>query len=297
LSKLSRLLLRRNWLLAISLLVLFELLYSEQVTADDQRLRLNPNSMHWAFSAFFGTGWYEVSNSESVFILRAPMQQTWRTSSLVEGQRSLGIEFHYPVTLGLHQFGSFNDFADVDNFGSVAFTPGIEVEIPVTEKWYLRPVVHVGWGKETNGGDSAWIYYWGIKSRFTPGKGSLDWSVLNALYYAGYHGESGDSGSLTMAMAGAEFRHPLQAGLGSYEELQLNWHLTYSWLFDKAEFSLRNGFSQTVNDQWELGFALAPRGRKFRIGFMSFEQLGLSFHTSSSGDYRAVSINVSSPFY
>lgn len=283
--------------MAISLLVFFELLYSAQVSADDQRLRTNPSSMHWAFSTFFGTGWYEVSNSESVFILRAPMQQTWRTSSLVEDQRSLGIEFQYPVTLGLHNVDSFTDFTNVDNFGSVAFTPGIEVEIPVTEKWYLRPVVHVGWGKETNGGDSAWIYYGGIKSRYSPAWGKVDWSVLNALYYAGYHGESGDSGSVSMAMIGAEFHHPLRAGLAKYSELQLNWHLTYSWLFDAAEFSLRNGFSQTVNDQWELGFALAPRGRKFKIGLMSFAQLGLSFRSSSNGDYRAVSINVSSPFY
>jgi hypothetical protein len=59
---------------------------------------------------------------------------------------------------------------------------------------------------------------------------------------------------------------------------------------------LRSGSNQTIDDQWELGFALTPRHRKFKIGFMSFEQLGLSFHTSSSGEYRAVSINVSSPF-
>ncbi len=254
------------------------------------------NGMHWAFSAFFGTGWYEVSNSESVFILRAPMQQTWRTSSWQEGQRELGVEFHYPVTLGLHNVDSFNDFTDVNNFGSLAFTPGIEVEIPVTEKWYLRPLVHAGWGKETNGGDAAWIYYGGIKSRFAPGLGDLDWSVLNAWYYAGYHEDSGDSGSVSMAMAGAEFHHPLQASLANGDELQLNWYVTYSWLFDEAEFASKSGFNQTIHDQWELGFALAPRNRKFKIWFLNFEQLGLSFRASSDGEYRAVSFNASSPF-
>ena len=253
--------------------------------------------MHWAFSAFFGTGWYEVSNSESVFILRAPMAQTWRTSSWHEGQRKLGIEFHYPVTLGLHNADSFDDFTNVQNFGSVAFTPGIEIEIPVTEKWYLRPVAHFGWGTETNGGDSAWIYYGGIKSRYTPAVGKLDWSLLNALYRASYQGESGDSSSITMAMVGAEFHHPLQASFASHDDLQLNWHLTYSWMFDEAEFALRNGFSQSVNDQWELGFALAPQARKFKIGFMSFEQLGLSFRASSNGEFHAITINASSPFH
>jgi hypothetical protein len=257
----------------------------------------NHNGMHWAFSAFFGTGWYEVSNSESVFIMRVPMEQTWRASSLTGEHRSLGVEFHYPVTLGLHSVDNLGDIADFDNFGSVAFTPGVEIEIPVTEKWYLRPVAHVGWGQETDGGDSAWIYYGGIKSRFSPALGSLDWSILNALYYSGYHDNSGDSGSVTTAMAGAEFHHPLLGGFAGRDDLQLNWHLTYSWLFDQAEFSLRNGFSQSIDDQWELGFALAPRNQKFKIWFLSFEQLGLSFHTSSDGEYRAISINASSPFH
>lgn len=283
--------------LLIGLLLLFGLLCGRQASAKEPQLQTTVSSMHWAFSAFFGTGWYEVSNSESVFILRAPLQQTWRTSSYVDGQRSPGIEFHYPVTLGVHNADNLGDFTDIDNFGSLSFTPGIELEIPVTGKWYLRPLAHPGWGKETNGGDSAWIYFGGIKSRYTPEWGKLDWSLLNALYYAGYNGESGDRGSVSMAMTGAEFHHPLQAGFAGRDDLQLNWHLTYSWLFDEAEFDLRNGFSQTIDDQWELGFALTPRGSKFKIGFMSFEQLGLSFRASSNGDYRAITINARSPFH
>lgn len=290
-------------------LLLCALLSSQAASAQDQvasgdtsgdvsgETRGEVSSTHWAFSAFFGTGWYEISNSETVFIIRAPLSQAWRSSGFADQQRTLGIEFHYPLTFGLHNADSLDDFTDVDNFGSVAFTPGIEVEIPVNEKWYLRPVAHLGWGTETNGGESAWIYYGGIKSRYTPGGGKLDWSVLNALYRAGYSDESGDKGSITMAMAGAEFRHPLGGSLAGYDSLQLNWHLTYSWLFDEAEFGLRSGVSQTVDDQWELGIALAPRDRKVKLWFLSFDQLGLSFRSSSDGAYRAITINVSSPFY
>jgi len=255
------------------------------------------SGMHWAFSAFFGSGWYEVADSESVFILRAPLVHTFADSSWGDGQRGLGIELHYPITLGLHNVDSFDDFTDTDNFGSIAFTPGIEVEIPVTQKWYLRPLLNVGWGTETHGGESAWIYYGGVKSRYTPGTGKLDWSVLNALYRAGYHDESGDQSSLTLAMAGAEFRHPLQTALAGRDDLQLNWHLTYSWLFDEAEFGLKSGFSQSVDDQWELGIALAPRKRSFKVWFLTFEQLGLAFRSSSDGTYRAITINASSPFH
>lgn len=288
-------------LLLLGCLLPVLLVFSRTASADGENL----NSMHWAFSAFFGTGWYEVSDSESVFILRAPLKQTWRESAYADGQRQPGIEFHYPVTLGLRNLGKFDDFVDSDNFGTVALTPGVELEIAVTEKWYLRPLLHMGWGKEADGDDSAWIYYGGIKSRYSPGSGKLDWSLLNALYYAGYNSREGGSGSVSTAMMGAEFHQPLAAKFASRADLQLNWHLTYSWMFDAAEFGLRSGLGsdlgsglgQTVNDQWELGLALAPRGRTFRFWFMTFEQLGLSLRSSSNGDFRAIAINVSSPFH
>lgn len=285
------------------------MLFSGAASADAE----NSRPMHWAFSAFFGTGWYEVSNAESVFVVRAPLKHTWRESAYSDGQGQPGIEFHFPVTLGLHDLDEFNDFIDTENFGTVAFTPGVEFEIPISGKWYLRPLAHFGWGKETDGDDSAWIYYGGIKSRYTPATGKLDWSLLNALYHAGYNSREGGSGSVSTAMVGAEFHHPLAAEYGARGDLQLNWHLTYSWMFDPAQFGLRNdpgndpgngassdpriGLAQTVDDQWELGLALAPRDRSFKLGFMTFDQLGLSLRSSSSGDFRAIAINVSSPFY
>jgi len=287
----------KNWcLLATIVTLICGLVPGQAVNAEDRTL----NSMHWAFSAFFGTGWYEVSDSKSVFVMRVPLQQTWRHSNFDDGQRQPGIEFHYPLTLGLQNVDEFDDFVDSENFGTVAFTPGVEFEIPVSEKWYLRPLVHFGWGEETDGGDSAWIYYGGVKSRYTPGSGRRDWSLLNALYYAGYSSREGGSGSVSTAMMGAEFHHPIKAGFAGRGDMQLNWHVTYSWMFDPADFGLRgprSGLGQTVNDQWELGLALAPRGRSFKFWFMTFEQLGLSFRSSSDGDYRAIAINFSSPFY
>ena len=256
----------------------------------------NSSGTHWALSAFFGTGWYDVANSESVFIVRTPFQQSLRQSSWTDGQGSLGIELHYPVTVGLHNVSDLGDISNPDNFATYAFTPGIELEIPVTEKWYLRPLVHAGWGKETNDGDSAWIYYGGIKSRYSPGKNGVDWSLLNGLYYAGYNSDEGGNGSVSMAMTGAEFHHLLKSGFAGRDDLQINWHLTYSWLFDEANFETRSGLSQTIRDQWELGIALAPHNSRFKLWFMSFEQLGLSYRRSSDGDFRAISLNFSSPF-
>ena len=108
--------------------------------------------------AFFGTGWYQVDANRTVYIVRVPPSQTLRESSIDKnGKRSLGIELQYPLTFGLHQLDDLDDFLDFDNFATVSFTPGVHVDIPVTEKWHLRPYAHIGWGTETESTDSAGI--------------------------------------------------------------------------------------------------------------------------------------------
>ena len=52
----------------------------------------------------------------------------------------------------------------------------------------------------------------------------------------------------------------------------------------------------SIRDEWEIGLALGLRDRKIRIAFFGFEQLGLSYKTSSNGDYRAITFNLRSPF-
>ena len=256
---------------------------------------------HWAYSAFFGTGWYELSDNRSVFIFRVPPEQHLReavytpASSDGPAQRQFGIELRYPLSFGLHNVSEIDGILDPANVGTVSFTPGIEISIPVTEKWWLRPLVHAGWGTETGSGSSAWIYYGGIKSRFTP-QGAPDWSLLNALYYAGYDAGNEGSEQLASAMAGAEFRHSLPWVTSGGQRMNLDWHFTYSWLIDEAEFQLTRQISQSLHDEWELGIALRRSGKPLNLWFMEFEHVGLAYHWSSDGDYRAITLNLSSPF-
>ena len=251
---------------------------------------------HWAFAAFFGTGWYRISGDRSVFVMRVPPRQTLATSSFdADGERRLGIEIHYPLTFGLNQVDELPGLADIDNFGSVSFTPGVELEIPLTARWYLRPFAHVGWGKETDGGASAWIWYGGVKSRYTPPSKRLDWSLLGGLYYAGYDPDDAARNELSTAMLGAEFHQPLGRAAAE-RDWSLDWHLTYTWLYDEAEFVAPRTLGTTVSDQWEFGLALRRPGRDLRLGGLHFEHAGLSFRWSSDGEYRASALNLRSPF-
>ena len=265
---------------------------------DDRQAREDPaRQVHWAMGSFFGTGWYQVDANRSMYIFRIPPRQTLRESSLdSDGKRTLGVEVQYPFSFGLHKLDDLNDFIDVDNYATVSFTPGVQVEIPVTEKWYLRPYAHLGWGTEVNSGDSAWIYYGGIKSRYRLGSGESRWSLLNAVNYAGYNPEYEKRGRYASFMTGVEFDHPLKGVTLGDDEAWLNWHLTYNYLFDKLNFHVDEDVVESINDQWELGLALGKGDKKMKFWFLSFEHVGLSFKWSSNGTYKAISLNMRSPF-
>jgi hypothetical protein len=266
---------------------------AEAVTTAEDPAR----QVHWAMGAFFGTGWYRVDNNRNVYILRVPPSQTLRESSIdTNGKRALGIEIQYPVSFGMHNLDALDDFLDFDNYATVSFTPGVQVEIPVTEKWYLRPYANLGWGTELSSNDSAWIFYGGIKSRYRLGGDQVDWSLLNSLNYAGYNPDVGSRGKYGSFMTGLEFDHPLKGLSWGGEDLWLNWHLTYNYMFDAINFHIADDQVESVRDQWELGLALGKGSKKMKFWFLKFEHVGLSFKTSSNGVYQAISVNMRSPF-
>jgi len=266
-------------------------------TGNSRLLEDPARQVHWAMGAFFGTGWYKVDDNRNMYIFRIPPRQSLSESSIDDkGQRKLGIEILYPLTFGLHDLDEIPDFIDFDNFATVSFTPGIQLEIPVTEKWYLRPYAHFGWGTETNSSDSAWIYYGGIKSRYVLGSGRTEWALLNGLYFAGYKPEFENRGRFGSFMTGLEYARPLRNFELGGDALWLNGHITFNYFFDKLNFHVDDDLVESVDDQWEIGLALSKGSKKMKFWFFHFEHVGLSYKWSSNRTYRAISVNLRSPF-
>lgn len=253
--------------------------------------------VHWAMGAFFGTGWYQVEENRSMYIFRVPPRQILREPVLgKDGRRTLGIQIQYPLTFGLHDLKDIPDFLDFDNYATISFTPGIQLEVPVTDKWDLKPYINLGWGIETNSSESAWIYYGGIRSRYRLGDGRFNWSLLNGAYFAGYKPEFEDRGKFGSVMAGLEFEQPLANLLTNRDDLFLNWQVTYNYFFDLLNFHYDDDSVESINDQWELGLALGKGDKRFKLWIFSFEQFGLSYKWSSNRRYRAITLNFTSPF-
>ncbi len=254
-------------------------------------------AVHWAYAAFLGTGWYKLDSNRQVFVLRIPPRWYFRDSSIDEsGKRQLGIEFHFPLTFGLHKLEQLDDFIDFDNIGTVSFNPGVEIEIPVSDRWRLRAYGHLGWGKETTSDESAWIYDAGFKSRYSFQSGNLDWAIVNEVFLAGYSETGAGSDSLTGMMAGLDFSYPITFGSSTRDALKLNWDVSYRWYENDPSFPRIASEPVSIEDEWELGLAIARRDGPIKIWFLKFEHLGLSYRFNSDGSFRAITVNFHAPF-
>jgi len=277
-------------LLALALMPLPSLQAQERSPSPEE------NTIHWAYSAFLGTGWYQVSRELDVYVLRAPLSWNWReTGPVAAGWRGAGVTFDFPITFGLYQLDDLDDLVDFDNVGTVSFTPGVEFEWNVNEKWALRAYGHAGWGVDTTNEEDAWMWDLGLRSRYAPDEAQR-WGLFTEVFTAGYRPDDGASSTLGGYGAGLEYHQPVPWTSNAGEPLHVAWDLAYRWYGDELTFNTRRQFSTAIDDEWRLGIALALRDRRMRFWWFEFDQLGLAFRTSSDGEFRALTFNISGPF-
>ena len=276
----------------LALILLCTSLYAEERNSQPE----SPD-LHWAFSSFLGTGWYQIDDFRSAFILRIPPRQTVRESWFNSRQdRGIGIEIKYTTTLGLLSFDELPNTKDVLNVGAFSFTPGVELEIPVTRNFYLRPFAHFGWGKEFEFDTESWIWFGGIKSRYRFPGSSNNLAIIGNIYYAGHNpseGENGDLGGVGLGMEGS-----IPLGSWSYGEttLDLDWHVMYTHLGNAPIFSNPSNTSTTLEEMMEFGLALSPRDGNWNLWLWKPERLGLGVKWDPGSDFLAFTINFTSWF-
>jgi len=261
--------------------------------------------MHWAYASFFGTGWYNIEGGGEVYALRVRPGWTWRESAIdSDGNRSLGFQFRLPLTLGLHKFdfGEIGEALDLDNASAISFVPGVEIEIPVNQRWMLKPIAYAGWGTELRHSNYAWIYWAGLKSRLAFKSGDLDWALVNSLSYVGYNPSVGDNADVVPLLTALEFQRPMGDVMMGGDQVFLNWHVAYTKQLDDPGLQL--GFrssdteftSKNVADQWELSIAFSKGSERMRWWLLSWDRVGLAYKASSNGDFEGIAITFSSIF-
>jgi hypothetical protein len=269
------------------------------LTADAFSQSEDVSTIHWAYSTWFGTGWYQIGDERDAFAVRYAPRRPLRKASLDEdGTRTIGIELRLPITVGLNHFplddvrGSFNP----QNLANISVTPGIYFDVPMNARWTLRPFVAAGWGTVLNGDESAWTYWSGIRSRVAFKPGAWDVGLLNAIGFVGYTPSSGPSSKFWPITTAVEMAKPLGTLRHAGQQLLLHTLLGYTYFQADLDIIRRDLSTEPISDQWELGLAVSKADAMIRIWRFEFDRLGLSYRFSSDGELKGIGIVFGSMF-
>jgi hypothetical protein len=282
------------YVVALTLLAMPALAVSQETEPDP-----DPASVHWAYSAYFGTGWYTVPGDRDVFVVRMTPRWTWSDAAFSEGgSRTLGKYLKFPVSAGLNRF-DYDDpleAVDLDNVSFLSVNPGIDVEIPVNSRWALRPYASVGYAHAFGSGDAAWTYWAGVKSRVSFSAEKFDWHLVNQVGYVGYTPDVGPSDEFWPLSAALEFDHPTGDPADGAKQLHFHWRVAYTAFGRNLVFNGNPAGELEISDQWEIGAAVGRKESPIRIWFLNFDRLGIGYRRSSSGDLKGVTFFFRSMF-
>jgi hypothetical protein len=252
---------------------------------------------HWALASVIGTGWYQIEGGRSAFILTVPPRQVLRESSIDDaGNRQVGIFINYDTAIGFYNIKDIPEIVDSDNFSTVSFTPGVELEFPIYPDWYIRAYANLGWGTSFGEGVSAWIYYAGIKSRFLFGGSDRKWALLNGVSYAGLNPEGGSSKSIAGVFTGIEYSHVFAESRSDDTSHMLHWQLGYTFVDDSIDIITRDDSIQSIGNTAEIGLAISRPDQPYRLWILNFDRLGLTYTLDSNGKFKSITMNFTSWF-
>ncbi len=282
-----------HWLCRLTMLFV-------SLTLPQSVLAVGAANIHWAYSTYFGTGTYKIGDAATVAVVRPTPGWTFRESAIDDdGNRTLGWRFRLPVAIGYHNFDFRNipEIIDPGNVVTVSVTPGIEMDIPVTRRWLLRPLLYVGWGTVTESSESAWSYWAGVKSRYSWNTGKLEWSLLNSISYVGFNPNADRTEGMVPIMMGFEWAYPFANFKMDNVPFELSWHLVYTSFQNDLDIPpfLRPD-TERVTELWQVGVALGRQGRKFEFWKFKWDRIGLAFERGGNNKLRGVKIYFSSIF-
>ena len=253
----------------------------------------NTPDVHWAYASFFGTGWYKVSDTREAFVIKAsPRWSVGEPGYDDAGDRVFGYTLRAPLTLGLTRFGldDISSIIDPGNLSTLSAGLVAEMDIPVNERFFIRPIAEIGYGTVLGENNSAWTWRAEARSRYSFLAGKLDWSLLTSIGITGYEPNIGDSDNFSYASLFAEFAYPVKWMTTQDSQKMLYWHLGYMAFVDDIEFSTGTVQADSVGNYWQFGLAMGKRDKPIKVWFMKFDRLGLAYKYGDKGRLRGINI-------
>ena len=275
----------RCWLLPVALVVL--LLQATPAMPQD----VDPPTVHWAYASYFGTGWYKISDQQSAFIANfAPEWISGPATWLGDWGTDAAYRVRVPITIGVARldFEDVPGILDPDNLSTASIGLSADVDVPLSERFSMRPGAHLSYGTVVGGSDYAWTYRGDVRAKYRLGSGKRDWALIGAIGAVGYDGNSGANDSFSYVTIATEFAHSLRHFSTEERKALLYWHVAYTDLLNRIAVQGRQGEFEEITNYWQVGLAFGKRDEDIKLWFLRFERLGLSYDVSPSGDLRGI---------
>jgi hypothetical protein len=164
----------------------------------------------YVHAAVMGSGTYKIKDRR-VTMFRLPFSRTQREAS----PQSAGWRWLFPVVVGYDDLSRID--SDIiaallpDQLVSLSVMPGLEFTYPISERWYLKPFIEIGGGRDFAAEETFGLSQVGVRSltRFELGeRWTLRWG--NSLRWAGeYQFNSKDRNSFGIFDTGLDLRRRL----------------------------------------------------------------------------------------
>lgn len=209
----------------------------------------------------------------------------------------IGIKLTLPLSFGLQEIDANTitnpDLEDL--FTTASFVPGVELVLPVGQRWTVKPFGNIGWGTTLNSSESAWIYFGGAKSRYMFNWGKADLGFVNELLWSGYQPNVGKDDHFSRIMFGLEADYPIGKAKFRKQQLLIRPHFLYYRYFNDLEFLVDFDTSTIISLEEEVEVAVAV-GTKELQKFWIFRPNRIGVGLRLSQDLTGIRIFLKSVF-
>lgn len=252
-------------------------------------------AFHWAYAAYFGTGRYTLDGRTETVVLSVAPGWTGREPGLsAAGERRIGYRMGVPVSIGAAEFSSLDQIDDIslDGLDSVSVVPGVEIEIPMSERWRLKSLAYAGLGTEMRGGVDARIFRLGFRSELGFELGDIGMRLVNGVGRFGYSAGDGHSSALNLIETGLDFSRPLERRQIADTPIALHWHVLYTRYPESLGLDPANVARSpvTIGSEWELGFAFGKQTGELSLWRLKFDRFGLAYRFGADGEFSGVGL-------
>jgi hypothetical protein len=250
-----------------------------------QEVELQP--INFAYATWIGSGFYQLADRK-LYVLRIPVAIPLRSMN----DDQWGINLLLPVTLAYEQF-DFNSIDDIiEDIQGAAFVPGVEVIIPVSKNWALKPFAQIGIGYSESA--TTYIYGGGIKSLYSFQWGRVDFGLGNSLIFAAEEtpGDNEDEG-FSMFQIGLDARHLVDFTTGK-RDADIGSYVVYSGFLDTFDFfGITGDVSQRIRRLVQVGLTLGLDPPITLLG-IDFSRAGIDY--TFGEDFSGIGLNLGFPF-